>query len=126
VLLAACGGDAVILGKICQALQARLPEQLTAVQAAVRDRDTPRLCEGAHKLCGMVSAFSTVAAAVASGLEDQAASGRLDECRPLVRQLEAMARELLQQVDGLSIEGLRHEAGAESVPSGQPGPETAG
>ena len=112
VLLAACGGDAAILEKICQALRARLPDHLTAVQDALRDRDAIRLREAAHKLCGMVAAFSTVAGAVASDLEDHAARGQLEEARPLVEQLETMARELIQQVDGLSIEALRDQAGA--------------
>ena len=66
----------------------------------------------AHKLCALLSAFSTVAGDVASDLEDQAAGGRLDECRPLVEQLEAMVRELIEQVDGLSIDVLRDQAGA--------------
>src|SRR5438128_818332 len=65
VLLAACGGDAVILEKIGQAFQARLPDQLKAIQDALRDRDAPRLREAAHKLCGMIAAFSTVAGEVA-------------------------------------------------------------
>ena len=112
VLLAACGGDAAILEKICQVLRARLPDHLTAVQEALRERDAVRLREAAHKLCGMVAAFSTVVGAVASDLEDQAARGQLEEARPLVEQLEAMARELIEHVDGLSIEALRDQAGA--------------
>jgi two-component system sensor histidine kinase/response regulator len=107
VLLAACGGDAVILEKICQAFRARLPEHLMAVQDALRERDTARLREAAHKLCGMVAAFSTVAGGVASDLEDQAAQGRLEEARPLVGQLETMADELVRLASGLSLESLR-------------------
>ena len=106
MLLAACGGDAGILEKICQVLRARLPDHLTAVQDALRERDAARLREAAHKLCGMVAAFSTVAGAVASDLEDHAARGQLEEAWPLVEQLETMARELIRQVDGLSIEVL--------------------
>ena len=68
------------------------------------------MCEAAHKLSGLLSAISTVAGEVASKLEDQAASGRLEECRPLMEELEAIARELFQQVDGLSIETLRLQA----------------
>ena len=96
VLLAACGGDAVILEKICQAFRARLPDHLTAVQDALREQDAPRLREAAHKLCGMVAAFSTVAGGVASDLEDHAAQGQLEEARPLVGQLETMAQELMR------------------------------
>jgi hypothetical protein len=59
---------------------------------------------------------------VASELEDRAAQGRLDEARPLVGQLEAMAPELLRQVDGLSLETLRHQAGAAGDTSRTAGP----
>jgi two-component system, sensor histidine kinase and response regulator len=114
VLLTACGGDAATLEQICQVLRARLPDHLMAVQDALRDRDTNRLREAAHKLCGTVAAFSTVVGAVASDLEDQAASGQLEGARPLVEQLDAIVPELLQQVDGLSIEALRDQAGAVS------------
>jgi two-component system sensor histidine kinase/response regulator len=112
VVLAACGGDAATLEKICQVLRDRLPDHLRAVQDALRDRDAVRLREASHKLYGTVAAFSTVAGAVASDLEDQAARGQLEEARPLVEQLGAIARELIQQVDGLSIETLRDQAGA--------------
>jgi two-component system, sensor histidine kinase and response regulator len=112
VLLAACDGDAALLEKICQVLRARLPDDLTAVQDALRERDAVRLRQAAHKLRGTVAAFSTAAGAVASGLEDHAARGRLEEAQPLMEQLEAMARELIEQVDGLSIEALRDQAGA--------------
>jgi CheY-like chemotaxis protein len=112
VLLAACEGDAATLEKIRQVLRARLPDHLIAVQDALRERDAIRLREAAHKLHGTVAAFSTVLGAVASDLEDQAARGQLEAAWPLVEQLEAMARELIEQVDGLSIEALRDQAGA--------------
>jgi two-component system sensor histidine kinase/response regulator len=112
VLLAACGGDAATLEKICQVLRARLPDHLMAVQDALRERDAVRLREAAHKLCGTVAAFSTVVGAVASDLEDQAARGQLEDAWPLVEQLEAIARELIEQVDDLSIEVLRDQSGA--------------
>jgi PAS domain S-box-containing protein len=111
VLLAACGGDAVILENICQAFRAGLPDHLTAVQNALRERDTARLREAAHKLCGMVAAFSTVAGGVASDLEDHAAQGQLEEARPLVGQLETMADELVRLASGLSLETLQPHTG---------------
>ena len=93
-------------------LRARLPDHMTAVQEALRERDATRLREAAHKLCGTVAAFSTVVGAVASDLEDRAARGQLEGARPLVEQLEAIARDLIQQADGLSIESLRDQVGA--------------
>jgi two-component system sensor histidine kinase/response regulator len=80
----------------------------------------------AHKLCALLSAFSTAAGDVASDLEDHAAQGRLEEARPLVEQLEAMARELLGLADGLSLETLRHQAAAAGDANRQSGPDTRG
>jgi HPt (histidine-containing phosphotransfer) domain-containing protein len=96
----ACGGDGAILDKLCQAFRARLPDHLRAIQDALRERDAARLREAAHKLAGMVAAFSTAAGGVASDLEDHAAAGRLEEARPLVARLETMAGELLRLVGG--------------------------
>jgi hypothetical protein len=112
VVLAACGDEAEGLRQMCQGLRSYLPGRLAEVGEALRARDAPRLRGAAHKLCGLLSAFSTAAGGVASDLEDWAAGGRLDECRPLVERLGAMARELIEQVDGLSIEALRDQAGA--------------
>ena len=89
----------------------------------LRERDAARLREAAHKLRGTMAAFSTGAGAVASGLEDHAARGRLEEARPLVERLVAMARELIEQVEGLSIEALRDQAGASDNGTGQTAPE---
>jgi two-component system sensor histidine kinase/response regulator len=112
VLLAACGGDGVILEKICLAFRARLPEQVTAVRNALQAQDAPRLREAAHKLSGMVAAFSTVTGGVASDLEDRAARGQLEEAPVLVERLETMARELMDLTGGLSLEALQQQAAA--------------
>jgi HPt (histidine-containing phosphotransfer) domain-containing protein len=112
ILLAACGGDAAVLEKIGQTFRARLPDHVKAVQDALRDRDAPRLREAAHKLSGMMAAFSTVAGGVASDLEDHAAQGQLEEARPLVARLEMMAEELERLVGGLSLDALREQVGA--------------
>jgi PAS domain S-box-containing protein len=116
VILAACGGDAALLGKMCQVLRARLPEHLKAVQGALRAGDAPRLREAAHKLAGTVGTFSTAAGALASGLEDHAAEGRLEEARPLAERLEATGEELLRLAGGLSLEALRRQAGPAAGP----------
>jgi two-component system, sensor histidine kinase and response regulator len=122
VILAACGDDAAILKKICKTFRACLPDHLKAVQAALRDGDAPRLREAAHKLCGMVAAFSTLAGGVASQLEDHAAQGQVEEARPLVSKLDAMAEELMQLARGLSLETLREQAGRATEPGQTAGP----
>jgi two-component system, sensor histidine kinase and response regulator len=112
VLLAVCGADPEALRARCQDLRTYLPGRLAEMGDALRAGDAPQLREAAHKLCGLLSVFSTSAASVASDLEDRAADGRLDESAPLVVRLEALAGELLQQIDGLSIETLCHQAGS--------------
>jgi CheY-like chemotaxis protein len=116
VLLAACGGDAAILERISQAFLARLPGHLKAVQDALRDRDAPRLREAAHKLAGMIAAFSTVAGGMASELEDFAAQGQLQEAQPLVTQLQTMGEELMRLVGAMSLDALRGQVKTASAP----------
>jgi signal transduction histidine kinase/CheY-like chemotaxis protein len=114
VVLAACGGDAVLLGKMCRSLEAQVPEHLQAIRDALSNRDATRLREAAHKCCGTLSEFSTVAGDLAGTLEDLAAGAQLDKAAPIVKQLDATARELVQQVRSLSIDALR-QAVAELV-----------
>jgi two-component system sensor histidine kinase/response regulator len=111
-VLTACGDDEEALRGMCRAFQTYLPDRPAEVGAALRGRDSPRLREAAHKLCALLFAFSTAAGDVASDLEDHAAQGRLEQARPLVEQFEVMARELLGQAGGLSIDTLRSQAGA--------------
>ncbi len=110
VLLAACGDDESLLDTICTAYRTHLPGHLAALQIALDDSSATRLREAAHRLCGVVSAFSTVAGDVASSLEDEAASGRLDAAGPLVMRLESISRVLIDELDGISIEALRRMA----------------
>jgi PAS domain S-box-containing protein len=110
VLLAACGGDDAILEKISQAFRARLPDHLTTVQDALRQGDAEGLREAAHKLCGMVAAYSSMAGGVASELEERAARGQLEEARPLTEQLDTMGRELLRLAETVTVETLRQMA----------------
>jgi two-component system, sensor histidine kinase and response regulator len=109
MLLAGCGGDPNVLGNMCQTLTARVPEHLAALRDALRDQDAPRLREAAHKCCGMLSEFSATAGDLAGNLEDLAAGTQLDEATPILDQLEAIVQELVKQIDGLTVEVLRHE-----------------
>ena len=114
VVLAACGGDAVILQKITEALRQRLPVDLAAVEGAFRDRDALRLREAAHTLSGMAAAFSSLVGDVASDLEDVAARGQLDEAGALISRLRTLAPDLIEEVGALSLETLQRAAGGEN------------
>jgi CheY-like chemotaxis protein len=106
-ILAACGGDESLLRKMCHSFGERIPKHLAAVKDAWRHQDAPRLRDAAHKICGMIAAFSAGAGDVASKLEHAAARGDLEECRPLVERLVTIAPSLVESVNGLSVEALR-------------------
>jgi two-component system sensor histidine kinase/response regulator len=112
VLLAACGGDPIMLRKMCRSLQSRVPEYLAAIQDAVRAQDASRLREAAHKFYGMLSAFSKVAGDLAANLEDLADRGVLQEALQVAEKLEQCATELAGLAGGLTIETLRRQAEA--------------
>jgi PAS domain S-box-containing protein len=115
VLLATCGGDADGLRELCKDFQIYAPSRMAEVSDALRGRDAPQLREAAHKLCGLLSAFSTLAGDLASTLEDHAAFGRLDEAQPIVSKLETMTGDLVCQMDGLSLEGIRKQIPSPSL-----------
>ncbi len=117
ILLAACGGVATLLGQMCHNFRSTAPALMSALRDALNDHDAPRLRGAAHKLYGTITAFSTTAGEVASELEDRAALGHLAEARSLVGRLESMARDLVSQLDGLSVESLRRQAEATGDPS---------
>ena len=112
VLLASCGDDPECLRELCQDFQIYAPARLAEVCDALRSQNAARLRETAHKLCGLLSAFSTMAGNLASDLEDHAARGELDQARPLVERLEPMVHRLVRQVDGLTYESLQQQAGS--------------
>ncbi len=60
----------------------------------------------------MLSEFSTVAGELAGSLEDLAAATQMEKATPVVRELEALAHELVKQIDGITVEELRRQAEA--------------
>jgi hypothetical protein len=63
--------------------------------------------ESAHKLRGLVSAFSTAAADVAQRLEQMAAAGSLDGADELCADLGSVINELGPILANLSVEELQ-------------------
>ena len=94
-------------GRCASRLQTRVPEHVAALRDALRDQNAPRLREAAHKFCGLLSEFSTVAGDRAGSLEDIAAGTSLHDAPSILQELEAMATKLVQLADELSLEALQ-------------------
>lgn len=67
VFLAACGHDAEGLEILCQVFRTYAPSYLADIENVLRKQNGPRLCEVAHKLNGLLVAFSPVATAGRAG-----------------------------------------------------------
>jgi two-component system, sensor histidine kinase and response regulator len=109
-LLSVCGGDAVLLRKLCHTFRANAPDALDRLREAVRARDTARLGEAAHQLRGILSTFSAPAAEVTFRLEEAAARGRFDDAGSLTGNLTEMVGRLVPMLADLSVERLRRTA----------------
>jgi hypothetical protein len=66
----------------------------------------------------MLSEFSTVAGDLSGSLEELAAGTQLDKAVPILEQLETIAHELVKQIDGITVEALRHQAEASGEVTG--------
>jgi len=107
-LLAACGHDGALLAIITNALTTGLPPQLAMLVRARDDHDLPRLRELAHRVCGLVAPFSTIARDIAADLEDAASAGdRSPALSGLVEQLAELVPALIRELHGLTVEDLR-------------------
>jgi PAS domain S-box-containing protein len=107
VLLAACDGDPELLRKMCRHFQMFVPGRLAEVSKALGQRDAPRLREAAHKLGGMVSSFSVIAAEAAALLERLGSEGKIEEAAQAHSRLTEIVRRLISVLDTLSVDRLR-------------------
>jgi HPt (histidine-containing phosphotransfer) domain-containing protein len=104
-LLAACDSDAELLRKMCRHFQTFVPGRLAEVSEALRDRDTPRLRETAHKLGGMVSSFSATAAL----LGRLGSEGKIEEAIQTHTRLAEIVGRIISVFDMLSIDQLQRQ-----------------
>jgi CheY-like chemotaxis protein len=105
-LLAACGGDAELLRKMCGHFKTFIPDRLTEVSDALRDQDCARLQGAAHKLGGMVSSFSKTAANAAALLEQLGREGKTEEAIVTQQWLIEILQRMSLLMDTLSIDQL--------------------
>jgi PAS domain S-box-containing protein len=105
-ILRASGGKAAILESLRVVFRRTLPGQMARVRAALASGDLHELREAAHQLVGTVGAFSTVAAGVASTLEDAAIREDRESCAALVERLGSLCDRLLDATATLSLDSL--------------------
>jgi CheY-like chemotaxis protein/HPt (histidine-containing phosphotransfer) domain-containing protein len=114
-LLTACDGDEELLARMIAVFRASTPDGLERVATAVRDRNADGLREAAHRLRGVVSAFSTTAAEAALRLEQAGADRQLDGTDAISASLADMIGELTQLLDKLTVGELRSRLGQGNV-----------
>ena len=101
-----CGGRPAVLDRLCEVFRRSVPDQMTQTRIALEERDWPRLRIAAHMLAGTLSAFSSIAGALSSALEDAAISEDVELCTTLVGRLESMCTALVEDTRGLTLEAL--------------------
>jgi PAS domain S-box-containing protein len=109
-LLTACDANPVLLGRMIAILRAEAPGHLDRIDAAIAKGDPIELREAAHKLRGLLGAFSTVAAETALVLEQAGAGGQLDGAAEQQGRLTEMLRELAPRLESLTIDELQARA----------------
>jgi PAS domain S-box-containing protein len=106
-LLAACDGSAVLLHKMIAIFRDDALAHLQRIDAALHAGDAVAVREAAHKLRGLVSAFSPTVADVTGQLEQAGDEGRLDGTDTFRATLAAMIDELGSQLAGISVGDLQ-------------------
>jgi CheY-like chemotaxis protein/HPt (histidine-containing phosphotransfer) domain-containing protein len=108
-LLATSGGDAVLLHKMIRSFLTNIPGHLASLGAAVQEENAAKVRETAHKLSGLVSAFSAPAARSVSQLEQMGAAGQLEGVSAEYQDICLMVDKLKAALKGLSIDSLRND-----------------
>jgi CheY-like chemotaxis protein/HPt (histidine-containing phosphotransfer) domain-containing protein len=106
-LLTACDADPELLDKMIAIFRADASGHLDQLEAALRGGHATEVRELAHKLRGLVSAFSPVAAEAAGLLEQAAVAEQLDGMTSRYVTLAAMVKELGLVLNQLSLAELR-------------------
>jgi PAS domain S-box-containing protein len=105
-LLNACDGDPVLLDRMIAIFRTDAPARLRRIETALGEHNSAELRESAHKMRGLVSAFSTVAADIALRLEQAGSAGQLDGAAELYTTLRAVVTEMELILAHLSIDEL--------------------
>jgi CheY-like chemotaxis protein len=114
-LLAACGGDESLLKTMVRSFNAHLEGQLAQVRVAVHNAAPAQWHRAAHKLHGLVSTFSSIAAAAVADLERLADANDPERARQQYVAVADMLRSLSSELPRRTIIDLRRAAGSPSA-----------
>ncbi|WP_158265498.1 response regulator [Blastopirellula marina] len=114
VLLAACGGDEQLFLQMKQTAKANLPTRLEALTRAMNSDDLAAVREEAHRLAGILSAFSQPGGQLASELEDVAEARLVTDSQRLVIKLTELCKVFLQEIQSLTLTQLERMSQTEN------------
>lgn len=106
-LHSACGDDPQIFAHLQAAFRSTVPADMRIAEESLARGDLKTLCEASHRLLGVLSVASRTVGAVASALEDEAATGSTEEARRALGKLQEMVPRLMRQVDSTTLEEIR-------------------
>jgi len=109
-LLSVCGGHQDLLACMAGSLDTHAPRHLADLGEAIRQRDAARLRETAHKLRGLLSAFSAAAGDAAAELQQMGAEGRLERAEERYHSLAGLVQSLCAALASVTVEDLERVA----------------
>lgn len=110
MLLSVCGGDETVMEGLKSVFLENLPKQLRELEKIDKEGALPALRESAHKIAGMLRAFSRECGDLALLIEEAAIAGDRPTCRREVERLVKDASRLMHEVESLTFQSLQDAA----------------
>jgi PAS domain S-box-containing protein len=106
VILSSCGRDEALLEKMIESLDLHVPRQLGEIQSSLDERDPARLARLAHRLRGLLGAFSITGADTATELERASAANDMVRAGAILAHLNATSRTIASEMRGVTVARL--------------------
>jgi PAS domain S-box-containing protein len=106
-LLAACGGNSELLKKMINSFNVHARKQLQVIGKAIEAVDPQAMGRSAHKLIGLLSAFSPSGAEALRVLEDMGGAGQINGADEQQAGITQIVDSLATALDTVTIEQLR-------------------
>jgi PAS domain S-box-containing protein len=106
-LLAACGGEPVLLEKMLTSFDTHVQEHLAQIADAMERQERVRIREAAHKLRGLVATFSTTVAREVGVLETIVIDDEFTSVRVQCAAVNFMIEALSQSLTSITVKDLK-------------------